>query len=153
LPLSITATDEGMAITALVVDLAATGFKISGTTRNGVGGSIAYNVALRRGLEPDRNINWGFYKAGWAFSVIAGLTNVLLQLGGSDMDDGFAGTVSIISLTSSITADVMWTVGVINSLKYTRNAAKNSNSHSSLSIAPTYSLARKSVGAVAALSF
>jgi hypothetical protein len=146
--------NDGMAIGGLIAGLAATGFQISGTTRSGIGASMAYDWAVQRGINPERNSNWGYCQAGWAFTSVATVMNLILNIGGANgLDYSTASVLSIIGLGSSIAADVFWCVAVGNAAKYARNIAKKNGEESNISVYPVYSAADGSFGAVMQWAF
>jgi hypothetical protein len=156
LPLNIAANEQQsgeLLITSGVIDLIATGFKISGTTRNGIGASLSHDVAYNRGLNPDHNINWGFCKAGWAFIAIGSISSAILNLGATEMDYGTIFTFSLITTSCGIANDIMWSMGVINALIYTKKTNNSGAEQSKISVTPMYSARQKSFGLTTTVAF
>ena len=144
--------DDVLPIVSSVIGLVATGFKISGTIRNGIGASLAYDNARTTFPNYERNSNWGYYKAGWACVTVGTVLSLLLQFGGADMDLEVAGTLLLITLGTDIAADALWMTAVINGFKYTNNVSKKIK-QPGFSFHPVFSAQRKSVGGVATFSF
>lgn len=155
LPISLAGASEGndaTPIVSLVIGLIASGFKISGTIRNGSGASLAYDNAIITFSNYERNSNWRYYQARWVCVTVGTILNLILRLTGKYMDIEVASTLSLVTLGTGIASDALWMTAVINGAKYTHNVDKKLKKPS-ISFSPVFSVPRKSVGGVASISF
>jgi len=124
----------GLAFLGLSLSIASTGLQMSGGIRAGVGASLAYDYGMELHTVDSKNMNWGFYKAGWALEAANSLIAVIIFFtaldyvssvneGGSELDapESLA-VLSLVSLSLGIASDAMFITSVANSVKYTKKA-------------------------------
>lgn len=128
--------NAGMALGGVCVSLAATGFRIAGPIRCGIGTSMTYDIARKVGLKVKEPSHWGFYKVGWICVAGSTLTSLLGQTSTSYQT---AVTMSIVSLGFSIAADALWTASCVSALSYT-NDLKIQTGLTLLDISPYYAI-------------
>ncbi len=152
LPLSSAAVrnnDEGLAIGSLVVSAIAGGMSISGPTRCGVGASLTYDTSRKYNLGLDKNINWGFYGAGWALQAVNSVMSLLVLADPSLIND-----LGLPSALIGLASSGMFLTSVANSSHYSRTGL-NKVKHASLKmdIAPVVSVENRCAGMVLNCSF
>jgi hypothetical protein len=135
----------GLAVLALGASGVASGLQFSGPIRAGVGASMAYDELYRAGIKTDKNINWGFYAAGWVFQAInAAISFVSILANSSGSSSGVAVsnspnyTIAFISLGLTIATDAMWMTSTINSLTYTKKAYTKVGGLTRIEVNPYY---------------
>jgi hypothetical protein len=152
LPLSISAVnnqDEGLAVGSLIVSAIAGGMSISGSTRCGVGASLTYDTGRKYQLGLDKNINWGFYRAGWALKAAYSVMYVL-----ASTDKSLAQALGLPAMIVDFVSTGMFLTSVANSSHYSRTGLNKVN-HASLKIdlVPVVSVENKCAGMVLNCSF
>ncbi len=116
--------EKGLAILSLGMGGVSGGLQIAGPIRNGVGASMAYDVSRHTGMGISRNVNWTFYKAGWAFNIIGvGINLISTFIPESDA----AIPLAFVSSGVGLASDVMWIIAVCSSLKYTSKVNSTAN--------------------------
>lgn len=130
----INSDDMGLAFLGLGLSIGSAGLQMSGGIRAGVGASLAYDYGTELHTVDSRNINWGFYKAGWALEAVNNLVGIITFVTALDYASSRSSgdtdlrapqslaVLSIVSLTLSIASDAMFITSVANSLKYTKQA-------------------------------
>lgn len=131
-----------LATASSIISIAATGFQISGPIRAGIGASMSYDLSKKYGLTARKNINWGFYQAGWVFTIVGGILNVAGTIIASSGDE-ISPALSFAALGTGIAADAMFITSVINAASYTSNVRK-SEALSSIDFQPYFSYSTKS---------
>jgi hypothetical protein len=151
-PLSFLAVADnniGLALLALGAGGLATGLQFGGPIRAGVGASMAYDELYQAGIRTDRNINWGFYRAGWVFQAINAAISAVNTLINSAENSGSSSsgvtvsstpnyTLTFISLGLGIATDAMWMTSTINSLSYTKKAYTKVGGLTGFDVSPYY---------------
>ena len=132
--------NSGLVIGALLCGLVASVFEISGPIRNGVGASLAYDYSVGDGMPVEKNNNWAYYKVGWGFSV----GSTILSLASSFSSEPNL-TLSLISTTMGIAADVFWLTSCLSSLNYTKDICQKAGLVS-LELEPIYCSNSRSLG-------
>jgi hypothetical protein len=131
------------------VGLVASGFTVASPIRSGVGASMAYDANRKYNLGMNKNINWGFYKAGWVINAIGGVLNVVASL-----DTSSATTLSMPLMFLGIASNAMFITSVATASGYTRSALnKVDDTAIKLDIVPVVSFYDKKTGVVLNLSF
>lgn len=124
LPLSIAGMidmDPGLLLGAVVTGATATGLKIAGPIRCGVGGSIAHNAGYTVGVLERRPRHWGLYKAGWAFIGISSAVGIMSSLA---PEEDFMIGASIVGTSLTVVGNTLWLASCISSLRVSRHAAR-----------------------------
>jgi hypothetical protein len=152
LPLSIAVLenqDEGLAIGTLIVSAISGGMSISGSTRCGVGASLTNDTGRKYHLGLDKNINWGFYRAGWALKAVYVLMNGLAMA-----DQSLAVSLSFPAMIVDMVSAGMFLTSVANASHYSRTGL-NKVKHASLKmdLVPVVAVENKSAGLVLNCSF
>lgn len=152
LPLGIAANnnmDQGLAISSLIAGAIAGGMSISGSTRCGVGASLTYDTGRKYCLGLDKNINWGFYNAGWALEAVN-----LVMTGLAMTDQSLATALAFPSMVIGFVSTGMFLTSVANASHYSRSGY-NKVQHASLKMdfVPVVSVENRCAGMVLNCSF
>ncbi|HEX2958528.1 MAG TPA: hypothetical protein VHO70_16955 [Chitinispirillaceae bacterium] len=152
LPLNIAAVEngeQGLAIGSLIISVIAGGMSISGPTRCGVGASLTYDTNKKYHLGLDKNINWGFYRTGWALKAV-----YVVMYGLSMIDQSLAEALGFPAMIIDFVSAGMFITSVANASHYSRTGL-NKVKHTSLKmdIAPVVSVENKCAGMVLNCSF
>jgi hypothetical protein len=152
LPLSLTLQPTTTNTLLLMIpSLIASAFEIAGPIVAGVGASKANDIGINEyNVSYTPSSQWGYYKAGWAFSVGSGVLNVvnvissLSTMSSSSSSSGDTVTqpksnpgLVLASLLLSVGADVMWSISCIQSIACTKDVIDKANKDR-ISIEPLY---------------
>ncbi|MBD3243415.1 MAG: hypothetical protein GF331_22690 [Chitinivibrionales bacterium] len=120
LPMSIAgaATQEpGLSAASLAAGAVASGFKIAGPIRCGVGGSMVYDGTQALGVNTGAPRHWALYKTGWAFRVLSAFVGVV---GGFATEQEVAVGLAVAQSSLTFTSDVLWISSCATSVAYSR---------------------------------
>ena len=114
--------DPGLLLAGTGVGMAATGLKVGGPIRCGVGGSLAYDYGSRYGLVDGEPKHWTFYRLGWVLTAVGAGVNVMANLSADQQTGTYDPAFGFVIIGLGIAADAMWITSCITSLNYARGA-------------------------------